>query len=215
MLDIHIGATDKAPSFPWDTVNALGPHLLWVGFLLWVLLWIGRKRVVELLSRVQKFNLAGVEIEFRNTLEQAVESRQQTVPAVDLGHASRRLARSVELMRDARILWVDDEPENNRPEVSLFQDAGARVDIATTSEAALGALRRKSYDVIISDIARGDEADAGLILAGQLASDARSPPLIFYVDNVQKPVPPAAFGITRRPDELLHLVLDVLARSRS
>ena len=215
MLDIHVGEADKAPSFPWDTVNALGPHLLWVGFLLWVLIWIGKNRLVELLSRVQKFNLAGVEIEFRNTLEQAAESRQQTVPAVDLGHASRRLARSVELMRDARILWVDDEPENNRLEVSLFEEAGARVDIATTSEAALGALQRTRYDVILSDIARGDEGDAGLVLAGRLASDGRSPPLIFYVDNVQKPVPPAAFGITRRPDELLHLVLDVLARSRS
>lgn len=214
MLDIHIGGADKGASFPWETLNALGPHLLWIAFLLWALLWIGRSRLLELSSRVQKFNLAGVEIEFRNSLEQAAENREQVLPPADLGHASRRLARSTELVKGARILWIDDQPENNRHEIALFEEAGARVDVEESTEAARGSLRRVRYDVVISDIARGDDPTAGLTFAEELAEHGSAPPVILYVDEVRKPVPASAFGITRRPDELVHLVLDVLARNR-
>jgi hypothetical protein len=38
--------------------------------------------------------------------------------------------------------------------------------------------------------------------------------VIFYVSviNQDKPLPPGAFGLTNRPDELLHLVIDALER---
>lgn len=177
--------------------------------------WIGRKRLSELLGRVQKFKLAGVEVEFRNSLEQAAESREQVLPPAELGHASRRLARSIELVKGARILWIDDEPENNRHKIALFEEAGARVDVQESSEGARGALRRARHDVVLSDVARGDDPKAGLTFADELTALGNAPPVILYVDEVRKPVPASAFGITRRPDELLHLVLDVLARSRS
>ena len=41
------------------------------------------------------------------------------------------------------------------------------------------------------------------------------PPLILYVGAAQRPCPAHAFGETERPDLLIHLVLDVLARLRS
>lgn len=214
-MDIHIAEAEKGTSFPWEAINTLGPHLLWIAFLLWALLWIGRSQLLELSSRVQKFNLAGVEIEFRNSLEQAAENREQVLPPADLGHASLRLARSTELVKGARILWIDDQPEKNRHEIALLEKAGARVDVQESSEAARGALRRIRYDVVISDVARGDDPKAGLTFAEELAEQGGAPPVILYVDEVRKPVPASAFGITRRPDELLHLVLDVLARSRS
>ena len=38
--------------------------------------------------------------------------------------------------------------------------------------------------------------------------------MVFYVSVVyqDKPLPPGAFGLTNRPDELLHLVIDALER---
>ena len=40
--------------------------------------------------------------------------------------------------------------------------------------------------------------------------------MIFYVGSLdkEKGTPPGAFGITNRPDELTHCVLDVLERVR-
>jgi hypothetical protein len=40
--------------------------------------------------------------------------------------------------------------------------------------------------------------------------------VIFYVGEFDpgRGLPPFAFGLTNRPDELLHLILDVLARRK-
>jgi len=42
-------------------------------------------------------------------------------------------------------------------------------------------------------------------------------PVIFYIGypDPSKGVPPHAFGITHRPDELLHLIMDALERVKS
>jgi hypothetical protein len=38
---------------------------------------------------------------------------------------------------------------------------------------------------------------------------------VFYVGHVEGPCPSSAFGVADRPTELVHLVLDSLARTRS
>ena len=50
-----------------------------------------------------------------------------------------------------------------------------------------------------------------------LQAVAPDTPVIFYVGEVdeRRGPPPGSAGITNRPDELLHLVLDVLERRRS
>lgn len=42
-------------------------------------------------------------------------------------------------------------------------------------------------------------------------------PVVFYVGEVdpKKGTPVYAFGLTNRPDELVHLILDILERTRS
>ncbi|MCA1299200.1 response regulator [Stappia indica] len=196
-------------------ISYLIPHLIWSGLIVFVLFWVGRERLLGALGRVEKLNVAGLEIGFQHAIEEAADQRAQKLSAADLGRVSRRLAQSSQLLEGARILWVDDSPENNRREQELFEEAGAKVDVRLTNDEASRALERTRYDVILSDVARPGEEKAGLKFAEALARKKFAPPVILYVGRLEKPLPAAVFGATQRPDELVHLVLDVLARVRS
>jgi hypothetical protein len=72
-----------------------------------------------------------------------------------------------------------------------------------------------TIDVVISDIQRDDGVPGGLALAEAMRSRRDPRPLIFYAARYdpEKGTPPGVFGITNRPDVLLHLVMDALDRS--
>ena len=72
--------------------------------------------------------------------------------------------------------------------------------------------RAVPFQVILSDIARGSRADAGLRALPELRRLAPGVPVIFFVSEVDHDlgVPDGATGITDRTDELLHLVVDAL-----
>lgn len=215
MFEIRWGTPAAGNDFPWETVNALGPHLIWGGLIFFVLLWVGRRRLLALLGRVEKLNLGGVEIGFQKALEEVAEQKDQKLSRSDIGHASRRLADSSRLTKGARILWVDDQPENNELEAALFREAGAAVDFRESTDAAMKAIKSRDYDLIISDVARPESPKAGLEFAEGLTNLAGTPPVILYVGYAEKPVPPFVFGLTDKSDELVHLSLDILARNRS
>jgi hypothetical protein len=67
---------------------------------------------------------------------------------------------------------------------------------------------------VVSDIARGQSADEGLRFLGEAKRRGVAKPTIFTVARYEpdRGVPPYAFGITNRVDELLNLILDVLER---
>ena len=65
-------------------------------------------------------------------------------------------------------------------------------------------------------LARENNDTAGVDALPSLRSAAPETPVVFYIGQEStRGVPVGAFGITNRPDELLHLVLDVLERRRS
>ncbi len=72
------------------------------------------------------------------------------------------------------------------------------------------------FDVILSDIARGNDSTAGLTMLPELRKKNRHIPVIFYIGEIDtsKGVPGSAFGITNQPNELLHLALDALERTK-
>lgn len=215
MLDIHIGPAPRPAGFDWEPVIGLIPHVIWAAVVITILLWIGREGLKALAGRIHKVGAAGFEIEFQDTIESAAAAHQQQISLTDLGKASRRITSQQALLKGARLLWIDDRPDNNRHEIKLFEEAGARVDTRLTSAAAEAAIMHVTFDLIISDIDREGTATEGLRLANDLAQVHNSPPLIFYVAHARRPAPVSAFGITDRPDELVHLVLDSLGRSRS
>lgn len=135
----------------------------------------------------------------------------------------RRAVTNRKLLEGARLLWVDDQPENDNNERRMFQQLGVYCDFAQTTQNALALLndqKNVKYDCIISDMDRqqiGESEKAGIELIWSLKTAGISLPVILYVGvyDDEMGIPVGAFGITNRPDQLLHLVLDALARVKN
>lgn len=67
-----------------------------------------------------------------------------------------------------RILWVDDYPVNNKSIISFFEEQNIHFDIALTTEQGLKFYREEIYDLIITDMGRGNESNAGITLIKEL-----------------------------------------------
>jgi len=106
-----------------------------------------------------------------------------------------------------RILWVDDNPSNNRFEISYLEQLGTTVSYATTTELALAEIMKHKPDLVISDISRVENgqrvARAGLELIQQVQARAMAgaamPPVIFYTgDQRRAPVEIREISADRR-----------------
>jgi CheY-like chemotaxis protein len=145
-------------------------------------------------------------------------------PMADQKRALDRAARERSIVEGAEILWVDDRPSNNRNEGRMLRSFGAMITFACSTDEALRALgdadeQHQPFDIILSDIARDvpdHDPKAGIAMLPRLRAAKHFQPVIFYVGrfNGDAPTPAGAFGITIRPDELLMLCLDALARVR-
>lgn len=80
----------------------------------------------------------------------------------------------------ATILWVDDNPSNNRLEVELFKSRGIAVHLAEGTEDALKLLAMNEYRLVISDLGRGDDRLAGLHLSRRMKELGLTVPVIIY-----------------------------------
>ena len=119
-------------------------------------------------------------------------------------------------LRNARILWIDDTPKNNEWERLTLRQLGAHVTAVTSTETAVECLHAEAFDLILSDVSRQGISREGIDALPRLTVAAAGTAVVFYVGRVDHAagVPPGAFGITNRPDELLHLVMDALERRR-
>jgi len=120
------------------------------------------------------------------------------------------------VIKGSRILWVDDNPSFIEFERKTLEAFGSNIDPVTTSESALSMLSSFQYDLVISDIDRPEQNDNGQKLLTAMNEKCFSQEVIFYILNFDraKGVPLGSFGITNHPDELYHLVMDILVRNR-
>jgi CheY-like chemotaxis protein len=200
------------------------PSILWFIFVLVLFILFYKPIRDELLPRLGSIKAAGVEFSFvENSINAAIEFGEKSekwdvkVPEKDKKAALNRAKHHLDTFRNTKILWVDDYPENNRNERRMLRQLKADIDIAKNSDEALEMLRCDIYDLVISDIARDDKDDLyGLQFLSELRKTDPDTPVIFYIGVMEagKGVPEHAFGITNRPDELLHLTLDALERNR-
>jgi CheY-like chemotaxis protein len=120
------------------------------------------------------------------------------------------------LLRGASVLWVDDNPRNNLYERMVLTSLGIRVDIALSTEEALFMTAHMEYDVIISDMKRGADINAGRELLEQLLIHRYAVPVVYYIGRVDRRLgSTGGYAITDRPDELLHYLFDVLERRKT
>ena len=107
----------------------------------------------------------------------------------------------------------------------MLRSFGALITFAATTDEASRALQTSAeqhqpFDIILSDISRSlptPYPTAGLTMLPRLRNAGFHQPVIYYIGrpNADAGVPAGAFGITNRPDRLLHLVIDALSRVRA
>ena len=199
------------------------PGILWWLLALFVVLLFYRKIRDELLPNLSAFKAAGLEISFvRETIAHAIQLAEKSpkwpmqIPAEDKEKVLNRAKVHARLFKEAKFLWIDDLPENNRNEFKMLSRLGVDIDYALDTAEALAQLQKEKYDLILSDMARGDNKKAGLEFLEAYKKLENRLPVIFYVGtfSAERGTPPFAFGITNRPDELLHLTMDALGRKK-
>jgi CheY-like chemotaxis protein len=109
------------------------------------------------------------------------------------------------------ILWVDDHSDNNIYQRDAFIELGATILLAKNTSEALDKLKVQRVDVIISDFARSDDAQAGYTLLAAIRRRPNPPPLIIFSSSsnpeyVSEARRRRAFGETNNNRELFDLV---------
>jgi CheY-like chemotaxis protein len=137
--------------------------------------------------------------------------------AVDVKEIAATVDRAVEVAtrRMPEILWVDDRPQNNVRERSALESLGMHVMIALSTDEALERLKLTHYDVVISDMGRPPDAQAGYTLLAEMRAAGYSAPVIIYAgsgDPEHKKLAKerGAFGSTNGPRELVDLVVQAI-----
>jgi CheY-like chemotaxis protein len=208
------------------------PSIIWGGLALLVV-WLFRQPLGTQLERLASVKGGGFELGFaeaklasaaadanRNNLllESTVPKRHVQVTKADRERVLRRAERCREVLKDKRILWIDDQVTNNRKERELLEVFDLKLEQVQSNAAAEVALAPDGggYDLILSDIVRPEGEPTGLdfLAAHRHRPAEQRVPVIFYISHLDRDlgVPVGAFGITNRPDELLHLVMDALER---
>jgi hypothetical protein len=148
--------------------------------------------------------------------KRAVEQGDDIEVAWWVGKAvTDRAQRIADSLRSSAVLWHDPNPGGTFPEREVLGRLGLFVEPVTTINEAIDALDPSKYgrtfDVVISNVGQDK---VGLKFRDALRKVPNHPPLVFYVWHL-KPnagTPEGAFAITSRPDELFHLVMDVVER---
>ena len=175
--------------------------------------------------------LEWAEAKFDAAVAKAPDKTQRTIGNVAKRSVIERLKTHADLLAAARIVWVDDHPENNAALIELLREFKASVDTPRSNPEALRLLGESQYDVVISDVGRDDEGPGsdlkGIELARAVFERSGQRVLLFTTrfDPARVPglsdeerlrlvieVERSVFGRTNRYDEALHLVLDMLER---
>ncbi|WP_146108327.1 response regulator [Actinokineospora auranticolor] len=150
-----------------------------------------------------KVNLTAAEAARATTAVEAAASERGTEPE------RREIAPRAQT--PARVLWVDDNPDNNVHETIALERLGRFVVKATNSRAALDYLKELDIALVITDLHRGDDSDAGRDLAARLAG--RLPVVVYTGDAGTAGVVPGASAVVDQPWDLVDAVQRLLART--
>ena len=192
------------------------PSILWAAVVI-ALFCIFRREISEkLIPRLSEIEAFGVKAKLiKNELERAAQELPKGA-VQNSEQVAKRAERLSPTIQGARILLVNDVPSQMRHVISILKSSGAIVDVETSTESALAAMKHALYDVVISDMKRGNIEDEGQRFLNETVKSGIHRPTIFTVGRFQpeRGVPPHAFGITNRVDDLLNLIFDVLERAR-
>lgn len=146
----------------WTEVIKIIPSLLW--FILIAILFIKFYRPIryELLPKLAGIKAMGVELSFiTKSIDAALDLAEKhrnwkvDVPLSAKDSVLKRAKEHLKIFENAKILWVDDNPDNNTNELRMFSQLKMTVEFAISTDEALEKLKTNRYDLILSDMARG------------------------------------------------------------
>jgi CheY-like chemotaxis protein len=110
------------------------------------------------------------------------------------------------------ILWVDDNPANNELAVRALRKFHLDVEQVTSTEAALGALQHRKFDLVISDMGRGVDMQAGYRLLKLLRDSGSIVPFFIFAgsDTPEFRRQAAERGAQLSTNDMLELVDNVI-----
>jgi CheY-like chemotaxis protein len=198
----------------WLQVLQALPSLLWPA-LIFGLILLFRKQIKEKIPGLQSFKTIQFEATFVAQLGDLSQENARASGS-DRRDAVGRALRAKRYCAGQHILWVDDNPGNNRDLGQFFSDLiDVHIDYVLSTEEAMETLRhRGDYSIVITDMARGTNRNAGNDLIRAAKKENLSLPTVIYGsrDSSTDGVPPGAFGLTNRPDLLLHYIIDICER---
>lgn len=147
------------------------------------------------------------------------QSEASQAPSAPAGAAPAPAPRAEQPLGGMRILWIDDNPSSVELDVRAMRRAGAHVEVVADRAEAERRLNAGDQDLLISDITRGSDSQAGFTdVQGMRNGGFYDGPVIFFTGRVT-PAREAwaeelgALGVTASPDELRELVVQA-ARGR-
>jgi CheY-like chemotaxis protein len=176
----------------------LGIAVQILGILAWplVLLLLAARfhePISEFLKNLSQFRVKafGVEVTGRKREEAAAALGAATVKDGSTADASdfRAIADALPApaaqqgLQRTNILWVDDNPDNNRFERRALETLGIRVAISTSTDDALSRTQSGSYDLIISDMTREPDPQAGYTLLEKLRKRGDQTLFVIYAGS--------------------------------
>lgn len=192
------------------------PSILWVVFLV-ILLFVFLKPIrTILIPQLSEFKAFGIEAKFIKEELAKAALKNPEVKETALNQVTRRSQRIASITQGARLLLVNDIPEEMINIQRILQSLGVIVDTARTTQSALNMLANTGYDVIVSDMNRDGIPNEGLRFLNESIRRGVYRPTVFTVADFDplRGVPAYAFGITNRVDEILNLIFDVLERTK-
>ncbi len=169
-------------------LSAIVNLLCWfLGIVLLVRAW--RLNAIQSIS-VGPMNIRWQEAEAVEATAAAARNWQSSVPdqKVDVPRIRATIAQAFEQqiadnLVGKAILWVDDNPGNNLLAVRALRRLQLDVVQATSTEAGLTALTERRFDLIISDMGRGDNMRAGYELLEAIRKHDRTLPFLIFAGS--------------------------------
>lgn len=169
------------PQAIWIKLIETIPAVLWVAFAATTYFTLRGTIVQRVVPRLTAVRALGVEVDLAGELlDRAQEGSRSIVTAAGRRTALGRLEHAADVLQGGKVLWVDDRPEGNAPLVELFRAAGMHIDLAPSTEEAVPLFRRRPYDVIISDLDREGDPQAGVKMLRILEQYNVSVPVLIY-----------------------------------
>jgi tetratricopeptide (TPR) repeat protein/putative methionine-R-sulfoxide reductase with GAF domain len=123
-------------------------------------------------------------------------------------------------LRKVQILWVDDNPRSSEQTTATLLSMGASIVQRLSTKEAMSILSGRGFDIIVTNMSRGQESEAGLDLLRKLGSDGFIIPTIVYsslwsasIGARTRAKAAGAFAACSGVSELVKCILDATGRA--